>query len=540
MKKFEILEEFQKTHSPPPTPPPQAAQPASFDSVKSPPHPSATPLSPAPPAPSEPILSRDDAQELFRRLHGDEATPEKLVRSVQAASTADLPPEWMAALDTGYQEELYVTGEEQPEFLFEALDDVEGDEDGDEDGEYVYEKDSDREDGHGRRHAGPGSPGQWRKAPRGDGKHRKGPVPALLSEEMVNSQDSNVKALLIMRTLERELERVYPDQNHTDRDRRTRIPPEPIPSWSLLVEPYDRSLASVSVQQVEATRKTLTYARVAAPQTGKAPQQRFSMPVEGTESQGVSIYRPDPIPMAYDPPPGATIRHSRLSEHPETRSQLQLHPTQIDPAILEELHGFQGVLINPPWHAGFTVDHLKAMKPLWDGRCVESGLFFIWVDGAHWEPVMRLMRHDLKLHYADNICWARQRPCCRLMPLPYAQHEEANHFVRSEKITCLIFRRVGKLEMRHQRSADVIFDAPKPGGVHKWEYPAEIRHTIETLLPDGLKQKKLLELWASPSIPPRAGWTAVIHHNYAEPEPSALEHTAPLPPNTPIPPQAGR
>ncbi|KAJ1676114.1 hypothetical protein EV182_008853, partial [Spiromyces aspiralis] len=65
--------------------------------------------------------------------------------------------------------------------------------------------------------------------------------------------------------------------------------------------------------------------------------------------------------------------------------------------------------------------------------------------------------------------------------------EPSMYFCRT-KMTLLIFRKEGDLEMRHQRSPDVIFDFIKPEDSYDLtpRKPEYLYQVIETLLPKAL------------------------------------------------------
>jgi len=68
---------------------------------------SAPPPSPPSTPPSDDVapLTADQAEELFRKMHGDRATPEKLLRAASANAALMLPDEWMASLDVQASED---------------------------------------------------------------------------------------------------------------------------------------------------------------------------------------------------------------------------------------------------------------------------------------------------------------------------------------------------------------------------------------------------------------------------------------------------
>jgi len=85
-------------------------------------------------------------------------------------------------------------------------------------------------------------------------------------------------------------------------------------------------------------------------------------------------------------------------------------------------------------------------------------------------------------------------------------------------MTLLIFRKIKegeKIELRHQRNCDVLFDfAIGLKGDNQENKPIYIYTIIETLLPDAEYKEstnsgKFLELWASKDTK-REGWTTLV------------------------------
>ncbi|KAJ4453199.1 hypothetical protein PAPYR_12407 [Paratrimastix pyriformis] len=102
---------------------------------------------------------------------------------------------------------------------------------------------------------------------------------------------------------------------------------------------------------------------------------------------------------------------------------------------------------------------------VFDRGFITSGLFFIWVH----QPFVRATIKYLKardLQYCDQIAWPLATPCGQYSALQWADAPPGGEldFLAVHHATCLIFKRVGapRLELRHQRSADVIHDFLKP------------------------------------------------------------------------------
>ena len=165
---------------------------------------------------------------------------------------------------------------------------------------------------------------------------------------------------------------------------------------------------------------------------------------------------------------------------------------------------FQAVLVNPP--AEMTPRNKARLKFL--KHCMDQGLVFLWSpkqEIKEWTDCFDKM----KFQYVENLAWVK---------VDKTQVDQAGgldsltdftpNLLKKEKswpfsnshLTLLMFRKIspGRLELRHQRTCDVVFDFEKP---KKYVY-----HMIETLLPEaGIK----LELWADGET--RQDWIHVVH-----------------------------
>ena len=178
---------------------------------------------------------------------------------------------------------------------------------------------------------------------------------------------------------------------------------------------------------------------------------------------------------------------------------------------------FLGVLINPPWPLDATIESppnllITFLKSLLSPSLLPSGMVFLWTLKALFPQVFDLMA-ELGLHYVENLLWVRMlvnnRPSASDSP-----------FFRSSKSVLMVFRRFAKkenLELRHQRSADVVLDFVPPPASWTSECvepkPMAVHEMIETLLPDAaykanVGRGQLLEVW-SRKDGHRSGWTTL-------------------------------
>jgi hypothetical protein len=107
-------------------------------------------------------------------------------------------------------------------------------------------------------------------------------------------------------------------------------------------------------------------------------------------------------------------------------------------------------------------------------------------------------------HYVENLTWvvlgAHHGALAAPSPLAARSH-----------LTLMIYRRAGEdVDLRHQRSPDVVFDTVRrcraaPG----YETPPAAWAAIETMLP-GATKGAALELWGSERAGARPGWTTLV------------------------------
>lgn len=145
---------------------------------------------------------------------------------------------------------------------------------------------------------------------------------------------------------------------------------------------------------------------------------------------------------------------------------------------------------------------------------VQSGFLFIWIE-KEWLRKIIAITAKWGFKYVENFCWIKKSLNNQF------KRDEYTYFNKS-KLSLLIFRKGGDVELRHQRNADCIFEYVKeqsPGNdkgkirklfFYKSIYilddvleskPLFMYHVIETLLPHAVYKSemnpdndKLLEL----------------------------------------------
>ncbi|KAJ1960594.1 hypothetical protein GGI12_003718 [Dipsacomyces acuminosporus] len=156
----------------------------------------------------------------------------------------------------------------------------------------------------------------------------------------------------------------------------------------------------------------------------------------------------------------------------------------------------------------FDICRLRAIPV--DKLLVPGAFLFTWCEKELLPDMCELAEQHWGLKYVENFCWVRQHTNNQIATLP-------SSYFRRSKVTLLIFRREGDLEMRHQRSPDSVFDFVKPQmpGDLNDRKPEFSYNVIETLLPRALcteelpNPDRLLQLWM-PADSHRTNWTTIV------------------------------
>eukprot|EP00889_Picochlorum_renovo_P004097 jgi/Picre1/31127/NNA_006481.t1 len=145
----------------------------------------------------------------------------------------------------------------------------------------------------------------------------------------------------------------------------------------------------------------------------------------------------------------------------------------------------EAVLVNSTWYRGYTHDDaMNRISSVSFKSLVPYGFIFVWTPKELVHPVCKLMQtHGYA--YIENLTWVWMEPNNTIA-------KEDSEYVRRSHLTLYMFRaidRIQNIELRHQRSPDVIFDYQKDGDM----CPLETYSYIEILLPQS--KGKLVELW---------------------------------------------
>ncbi|KAI9292256.1 hypothetical protein K502DRAFT_332502 [Neoconidiobolus thromboides FSU 785] len=192
---------------------------------------------------------------------------------------------------------------------------------------------------------------------------------------------------------------------------------------------------------------------------------------------------------------------------------------------------FQAILMDPPLllddeEMSFNTSQshrkpirMKEFKKLRIPEIIKCGFLMIWIEKHHLSEILKQCIEGWKFRYVENVAWVHynldntiHKKDSKIPPKLQDENGTKGYF-KSSKTTLLIFRIGGDIDIRHQRSPDVIFDHTRPSldedpfNIYKAcnHQPKFIYDLIETLLPIPVGHKhnqspfRFLELWASPS-----------------------------------------
>ena len=91
-----------------------------------------------------------------------------------------------------------------------------------------------------------------------------------------------------------------------------------------------------------------------------------------------------------------------------------------------------------------------------------GAFMFTWCEKELLPDMCALAENVWNLKYVENFCWIKQHPNNQMA-------KEPSRYFRRTKMTLLIFRKAGDIEMRHQRSPDCVFDFIKPDQPRKYK-----------------------------------------------------------------------
>ena len=181
---------------------------------------------------------------------------------------------------------------------------------------------------------------------------------------------------------------------------------------------------------------------------------------------------------------------------------------------------FVGVMLSPGWEwAGIadadsltkeelTLRRMERLATIAPQRYCPDGFIFIWVSK---EDILAVTEYCYKHRfvYVENLTWVQLSPNNSIS-------QRSSPCIRRGHHTLYIFRKASEktkeIELKHQRSPDVVFDFMRVDERGNLRPPKAVYDSIETLLPQG--KGKLLELYTpldDDGIAPAArdGWVCV-------------------------------
>lgn len=235
--------------------------------------------------------------------------------------------------------------------------------------------------------------------------------------------------------------------------------------------------------------------------------QRKVRVIDETQPRLIRIPPPPlPLPWSRTVTPYRSRVYPQEPEVEECRVLSEPSIVQMDFKKVQSDKSFIGLVINPEWVSDpeetCPKKRLSTLQQLPIQKLCPTGFIFIWVDKRDVMPVCDLME-EMGYVYIENLTWIYMLPNNKVV-LDKAQ------FIRSSHLTLYIFRKYNEgkdIELRHQRSPDVVMDCMVASEGGPTKVPREVYKSIDTLLPSG--HGRLLELWSRAGCP-RKGWTQVI------------------------------
>ncbi|KAI8144119.1 hypothetical protein BJV82DRAFT_608353 [Fennellomyces sp. T-0311] len=154
--------------------------------------------------------------------------------------------------------------------------------------------------------------------------------------------------------------------------------------------------------------------------------------------------------------------------------------------------------------------HIDDLARLNVSDIVPFGFLFVWIE-KEWLQRIVLLAESWGFKYVENFCWIKKNINNQI-------HKGEYRYFNKSKLSLLIFRKEGDIELRHQRNPDCVFDFIKPmlPGEITESKPVFMYEVIETMLPTAVYHpeknaggKGLLELWAKKGQQ-RTGWTTIL------------------------------
>lgn len=240
--------------------------------------------------------------------------------------------------------------------------------------------------------------------------------------------------------------------------------------------------------------------------------------LHATDSVDVECIRiPKPIPLSWSTP---VLPYSSNFPNQERSHYFEFTLDKINWQLLESLGPFYAILMDPPLATSMSKQSVPkgyiVLDDLWQwvklsSRLIPKGFLFIWIEKEYIAKFV-LMAKKWKFHYVENLVWIKRNVNNKF-------HRESYIFFAKSKLTLLILRKGGEMELRHQRNSDVVEffvhrSKDDVDGCRECKPNEYVYRVIETLLPEAnynkqTKRGHFLELWAERNSG-RRGWTHVF------------------------------
>ncbi|KAF9102862.1 hypothetical protein BGX27_010836 [Mortierella sp. AM989] len=146
---------------------------------------------------------------------------------------------------------------------------------------------------------------------------------------------------------------------------------------------------------------------------------------------------------------------------------------------------FQAIYMDPPLlrdgeEPGPNKITLEQLSQLNISTVLPRGFLFVWIE-KEFLPALVQMAEKWELRYVENFCWIKKTVNNQISC-------EKSPYFNSSKLSLLVFRREGDIDIRHQRSPDCVFDFIKPVNPDELseQKPLFLYELIETLLPQAV------------------------------------------------------
>ncbi|KAI1314736.1 hypothetical protein EDD11_001750 [Mortierella claussenii] len=192
---------------------------------------------------------------------------------------------------------------------------------------------------------------------------------------------------------------------------------------------------------------------------------------------------PVPIPRSWIQPIRTLEKQVELQDIPGSRYEESTNILEMN--LTRFGTNFQAIYMDPPLlregeapeENKITMEQLSTIDV---SALLPRGFLFVWLEKEFLPDMVRLAE-KWEMRYVENFCWIKKTVNNQIAT-------ERSPYFNSSKLSLLIFRKEGEVDIRHQRSPDCVFDFIKPSKSSELseEKPAFMYELIETLLPQAV------------------------------------------------------